>query len=279
MAYLGGKATGSQHILKVLNHPVFNDMPYIEPFCGYCHVLRRIINKSSYTASDSNELLITLLQHIQKSTEHPSISAQEYKALAANPSSDPLKAAYAAFTYSYNGKFFAGYVGDKTRNYPAERKRYYNRLHDNPVFASSDIKVGPYSIYKPSNIHAPSIIYCDPPYEDTEGYRNAFNSSEFWNWARKMTKAGNYVFVSEYKAPEDFVCIVQKTKRQSVAGRGATRKREEVLFVHESLLEDERIREVMETVGDKYPCSGTEDRSSRGSKSFNTRRKTLRRKK
>lgn len=268
MAYLGGKATGSQHILKVLNHPVFNDMPYIEPFCGYCHVLRRVINKSSYTASDSNELLITLLQHVQESTEHPSISAQEYKRLATNPSADPLRAAYAAFTYSYNGKFFAGYVGDKTRNYPAERKRYYNRLHDNPVFAVTDIKVGPYSMYNPSEVRE-SVIYCDPPYADTEGYRNAFNSSEFWNWARRATKAGNYVFISEYKAPEDFACIVQKTKRQSVGGKGATRKREEVLFVHESLLHDDRIQEVINSLQELYPCIGR----------ANGRRKTLRRKK
>ncbi len=269
MAYLGGKATGSEHILKVLNHPVFNDMPYIEPFCGYCHVLRRIINKSSYTASDSNDLLITLLQHIQKSTDHPSIDAEEYKVLAADPASDPLRAAYAAFTYSYNGKYFAGYVGNKTRNYPAERKRYYNRLHDNPVFASTRIKQGPYTIYNPSKVHG-SVIYCDPPYEDTEAYRNAFNSGKFWDWAREMTEAANYVFVSEYKAPEDFVCIVQKTKRQSVAGRGATRKREEVLFVHESLLNDPKIGEIMEALKNKYPCTSGSSKSVR---------KTLRRKK
>lgn len=251
MAYLGGKATGANHIIKILNHSAFNDMPYIEPFCGYCHILRRIKNKASYVASDSNDLLIVLLKYIQKSKEHPKISAEDYQKLRADPSTDPLAAAYAAFTYSYNGKYFAGYVGNKDRNYPAERKRYYNKLHDNPIFQETSIYHRSYNYYTPSNTKG-ALIYCDPPYEDTAAYRNSFNSGAFWEWARKITAAGNIVIVSEYSAPEDFVCLASHGKRETVSGKGRTQKRQETVFIHESLAP--LAQTIITDVAAKYPC-------------------------
>jgi DNA adenine methylase len=262
MAYLGGKATGAQHIIKILNNKIFDGMPYIEPFCGYCHILRRITGKSSYKASDSNTLLMVLLKHVQKSKEHPSITAEEYKDLRSNPDINPLKAAYAAFTYSYNGKWFAGFTGssrqlvNKARNYPAERKRYYNKLHDNPVFTSTTLKTGSYTMYTPENTQG-TLIYCDPPYKGTAEYKNSFDSDSFWDWVRTMSSppANNFVFVSEYEAPEDFVCVGQKTKRQSIAGRGATRKREEIVFVHESLVHTPEIAAVRQDLASSYPCT------------------------
>ncbi len=272
MAYLGGKATSSQHIIKILNNKIFNGMPYIEPFVGYAHILRRITGKSSYKASDSNTLLMVLLKHIQKSKEHLSVSADEYKLLRSHPEIDPLKAAYAAFTYSYNGKYFAGYTGNsrslisRPRNYPAERKRYYNKLHDNETFSSCTLKTGSYKMYTPENTRN-SLIYCDPPYAGTAEYKNSFNSDGLWNWVRSMSSspANNFVFVSEYSAPEDFVCVAQQTKHQSIAGRGATRKREEIVFVHKSLVHTPEIAAVRQdlTSNKSYSCNKTRKNSNK----------------
>lgn len=278
MAYLGGKAKGAEHILKILNHKIFDGLPYIEPFVGYAHILRRVTGKSSYIASDSNNLLMVLLKHIQKTdNQHPTISAEEYKDLRSHPEKDPLKAAYAAFTYSYNGKWFAGYTGSsrllatKARNYVAERKRYYNKLHDNPIFASATLKTGPYTMYNPTNTKN-SLIYCDPPYANTEEYKDTFDSEAFWNWVRQMSapEANNFVFVSEYTAPEDFICVGQKTKYQSIAGRGSTRKREEIVFVHKSLVYTPEIAAIREDLSKSYPCKNhnngkTRKRSRSGS--------------
>jgi DNA adenine methylase len=278
MAYLGGKATGSQHIIKILNNKIFNGMPYIEPFVGYAHILRRITGKSSYVASDSNQLLMVLLKHIQKSKEHLSVSADEYKQLRLHPDIDPLKAAYAAFTYSYNGKYFAGYTGNsrflanKARNYPAERKRYYNKLHDNETFSSCTLKTRSYNMYTPENTRN-SLIYCDPPYAGTAEYKNSFNfdggfaAEDFWNWVRSMSTspANNFVFVSEYSAPEDFVCVAQQTKHQSIAGRGATRKREEIVFIHKSLVHTPEIAAVRQdlSLNKSYSCNKTRKNSNK----------------
>jgi site-specific DNA-adenine methylase len=47
-----------------------------------------------------------------------------------------------------------------------------------------------------------SIIYCDPPYQDTKQYQfgNGFDYDEFWNWFRECPYP---VYVSSYKAPDD----------------------------------------------------------------------------
>ena len=115
MAYLGSKAKNADHILKVLNHTRFDGMDYVEPFVGYGHILRRISNKSSYIASDSNPLLIILLKAIQKREKIPTITKDEYDTLK-HKTSDTLKRATAAFTYSYCGKQFSGYVDKYVRD-------------------------------------------------------------------------------------------------------------------------------------------------------------------
>ena len=150
MAYLGGKSTASEHILKILNNPFFDNYNYIEPFCGYCHILRRVTNKKLYTISDNNELLIILLKHIQKTkNQHPNITQKEYTYLKDNISKNKLRASYAAFCYSYNGKYFGGYVNKYgNRNYPNERKRYYDLLHDNESYKKASISLNDYTKYK-----------------------------------------------------------------------------------------------------------------------------------
>jgi DNA adenine methylase len=243
MAYVGGKSTSAEHIIEILNNPFFNDYAYIEPFCGYCHILRRVEHKASYSVSDNNDLLITLLKHVQKTKgDHATITKSEYARLRENPAKDKLRAAYAAFCYSYNGKYFGGYVNKyKGRNYPQERKRYYDTLHGVPSFHKASITKKEYSDY--TSVKG-ALIYCDPPYENTTEYHSAFNSTAFWEWVRRMSK-DNYVFVSEYSAPSDFVCVSQKSKRNSLGGQGATRKRQEKVFVHESVAKKPEIMKMM----------------------------------
>ena len=228
MAYLGGKAKCAEHILKVLNDPQFDGKDYIEPFVGYCHILRRVVNKKSYTASDNNKYLIALLQHNQQiPNAHYDITKEDYDQLRANPDTDVLKSAYATFCYSYNGKHFGGYVNQyKNRNYPAERKRYYDKLNANPIFAQTALSCNDYTTY--NNVKG-ALIYCDPPYQATTKYHSDFDSNAFWNWVREMSKE-NVVYVSEYNAPDDFECVAEKEKYNSVGGKGCKVKRVEKLW-------------------------------------------------
>lgn len=61
------------------------------------------------------------------------------------------------------------------------------------------------------NVELPdnSIVYCDPPYANTNHYglnRSKFDNDTFWEWARHCKQP---VFISEYEAPKDFICIAE----------------------------------------------------------------------
>lgn len=83
MRYLGGKALQSQYIIDILNHPKFDGMTYLEPFVGYCNILRCIKNKKKYVASDFEPLLKTLYDDIKKGVDYRKmhITKKRYKEL------------------------------------------------------------------------------------------------------------------------------------------------------------------------------------------------------
>lgn len=76
------------------------------------------------------------------------------------------------------------------------------------------------------------IGQCDPPYQGTTSYKTgAFDHAEFWDWCRKMSE-NNIVFISEYKAPNDFICVWEGEIKTNFASQrqGATHKATEKLF-------------------------------------------------
>ena len=229
MAYVGGKTKCAQHIVDILNDPKYNNTHYIEPFIGYAHILRRIINKKKYTGSDLNKLVIVLLKGLQKGLKYPNITKKRYYELKNDTTNFSFERAIAAFCYSYNGKEWGGYTKmskcHRRENYPKERKNYYDKLKENKVFMNTTLKCTDYRKFNPSGC----LIYCDPPYRNTTGYMVPFDHDVFWETMRKWSKNNN-VFISEYNAPKDFVCVAKQEKRSSLAGAGAADKRVEKLF-------------------------------------------------
>lgn len=73
------------------------------------------------------------------------------------------------------------------------------------------------------------VVYCDPPYKNTNGYGIKFDSDAFWEWARTRDYP---VYVSEYQAPDDFVSIWSKEKRVLLDRESLSAPRTEHLFVH-----------------------------------------------
>ena len=56
-----------------------------------------------------------------------------------------------------------------------------------------------------------SVIYCDPPYVNTKGYRNNFDHKVFYSWCEQQKQL---VIISEYEMPDDrFFEIARKEKR------------------------------------------------------------------
>ena len=93
------------------------------------------------------------------------------------------------------------------------------------------------SSYLDLDIPPQSTIYCDPPYAGTTKYKDDFDSDKFWQWCREKCKEGHQVFVSEYNAPDDFVCAWQQEVKSSLSANGkggGTKISTEKLFVHNS---------------------------------------------
>ena len=125
---------------------------------------------------------------------------------------------YVGSALSYGGGWFAGYAKfnhKKNENHILEAFNGLKKQVENFYFLEKTNFVNcsyDEMIYPPN-----SVIYCDPPYADTKKYETDFNHEIFWEWVRKMSKQGHYVYVSEYNAPSDFKCIWQKKKKDGMS--------------------------------------------------------------
>lgn len=143
---------------------------------------------------------------------------------------------WACFCVSYSGKPFSGFAGEHTpvtgvkRNYQTEVHNYIMKQ----IRLLKDVKFvcGSYDkVIIPKN----SIIYCDPPYKGVEGYRIKFDHVKFWDYIRYLVAEGYKVFISEYEAPKDFLCIWKGQLRSSLSANGlygGSKISIEKLFVH-----------------------------------------------
>ena len=89
--------------------------------------------------------------------------------------------------------------------------------------------------YKDIFVREPTtVIYCDPPYINTSGYKDAiresgFNHAEFYEWCEAQK---GLVVLSEYTAPADrFTCVWSKEKRVLAGGAKYQITKVERLFV------------------------------------------------
>ena len=86
--------------------------------------------------------------------------------------------------------------------------------------------------YRDIQIPSDSVVYCDPPYANTSSYRGAdeFDSKAFLDWAVEVGR-NNPIYISEYQIDDPrFVCVAEKTRNQTAAGRGHHEKRIEKLY-------------------------------------------------
>lgn len=124
-----------------------------------------------------------------------------------NKDADPVLAGFVGFGCSFGGKWFGGYARNKTgTNYAEQSKR--SLLKDMATLQDAQFVCGDYRhLCIPQN----SVIYADPPYNNTTGYAgDRFDTAEFWIAMRLLADLGHTVFVSEQEAPPDIQCIWEK---------------------------------------------------------------------
>ena len=73
------------------------------------------------------------------------------------------------------------------------------------------------------------VVYCDPPYANTYKYTVDFDNEGFWQWCRTRNFP---VYISEYRAPEDFISVWSKEKRRLFSSSNLSANAIEHLFLH-----------------------------------------------
>jgi len=229
MKYLGSKNRIAKHILPIILKNRKEGQFYVEPFCGGCNSLDKVTGNR--IGNDSNEYLIAMFKALGNGWMPPEVVTEDlYSMVKSCPDGyNPWMVGFVGFCCSFGSKWFGGYARGKNskgmpRNYASESKRYL--LNQAPLLDGVIFHSGSYDAFPiPSN----SIIYCDPPYAGTTGYRDKFDHAKFWQWCREKKAEGHAVFVSEYNAPEDFTCVWSGEQTTTVS-RGEGKKAIEKLF-------------------------------------------------
>ena len=227
--YFGSKSRIAKYIVPILQKKIDdnNIKTYLEPFVGGANVIDKI-HCDVKMGSDLNQYLIALLKHVQSGGELPSsIDREEYNEVRSafnNHDTSDYEDWYVGavgFLASYNGKFYQGGYGkpvyEKTKN-GLRYRDYHKEAKDNllkqaPNLEGIQFLCEDYRKIKPHDM----LIYCDPPYINTEQFSNSkdFNYNEFWQTMRDWSK-NNIVYISELQAPDDFECVWEHEVSRSV---------------------------------------------------------------
>lgn len=230
MKYMGSKARIAKYILPIILKDRKPGQYYVEPFVGGANMIDKV--DSPRIGADINIYNICLFKGIQEGFVPPDfISESDYKKAQLNREVTPL-VSFIGYGCSYSGKWFGGYARGNDnkgnpRNYCLESK---NNIMNQSHILKDVLFI--HSSYDELEIPDNSIIYCDPPYENTTSYKDKFNHSKFWQWCRDMANKGHKVFVSEYNAPDDFECIWQMEVNSSLTKDTGSKKATEKLFTY-----------------------------------------------
>lgn len=239
MIYMGGKRRIAEQILTIILEGRKDGQYYVEPFCGGCNMIDKV--PGNRIANDGNPYLIAMWEALSWGWDPPKIIDREHyrevrTCYRRNSDEYPMHyIGWVGFVGSFNGKFFGGYSGHSVmearggvRDRIGEAAR--NILAQVPLLDGVQFTNRSYAdMIIPPN----SIIYCDPPYAGATKYAYSIDHENFWAWCRERVAEGHDVFVSEYTAPDDFVCIWEQKLRMCV-NPGIGKQAIEKLFIHKS---------------------------------------------
>ena len=241
MRYQGSKTKMSKVIKNIVKNNISENDWYVEPFVGGCNSFSSINHKKKL-GCDANKYIIALWKDIQAGTfiapkvvtemVYNDIKKDYLEQTGIYPDS---LIGYVGFACSYGSGWWNGYAHyneKKNEDHVAEARNGlikqvfdFKGLH-NSIFINCN--------YKDIILTESAFIYCDPPYHGTKQYQDKFNNKEFWEWCREQIYAGNKVLVSEYNAPDDFICIWSKEMQDGMGNN--SNKKVEKLFIHASQL-------------------------------------------
>jgi DNA adenine methylase len=228
MKYMGSKARIAKHILPIMleeanKHGITK---WVEPFVGGANMIDKVPSKYERVGYDLNPHTIAALVGIRDNANGlpDAVSEEEYKSLYGSPAGKITS--LIRFGASFGGKFENGYARRNGLSMWGECVR--NSKKQSPKIQNVQFICDSYENLSFENC----LIYCDPPYQGTTGYKTgAFDHDKFFDWCREQAKK-NVVFVSEYNAPDDFECVWEGEVKTNFAStrKKATHNAVEKLF-------------------------------------------------
>jgi len=159
------------------------------------------------------------------------ISEEQYKQLKTMQPSG-LRG-FVGFFCSFGGKWWGGYARD-----PKTNRSFSKEAHNDSIRLASQTVNVEFSCLHYSEflgtIPRGSFVYCDPPYKGTTGYKNKFSHTFFWEQIR-MWSSVHDIFVSEYKAPDDFECVWSIERKTELNTKNGKALRIEKLFKYKGV--------------------------------------------
>ena len=226
MIYMGSKNRIAKYILPIILKDRKEGQWYVEPFVGGGNMIDKVDGNRLGNDND-NHVIQALIAIRDFSSELPeNVSELQYKEIK-NLEPSPINS-WIRFVCSFGGRFNNGYARNNAgQNYA--RSGVNNAIKQSPKLQGVVLLN---KSYLDLTLTKPCVIYCDPPYEGTTGYKDKFNHSEFWEWCRTMSRKGHQVFISEYNAPDDFECLWEGEIKTNFASqrKEATHKATEKLF-------------------------------------------------
>lgn len=207
---MGSKRRIAKEILPIILKDRKEGQWYVEPFCGGCNTIDKVPQGAGRLANDIHTPLISMFKALQVGWTPPKeVSEEEYKAAKLLEDSNPLKG-YIGFNLSFGAKYFGGYARHNDGGKRSSSKEAFSNV-TKQIPDIVDIRFANYS-YQELPIPDTSIIYCDPPYLNSTGYKDKLNHEEFYEWCRARRAEGHTIFISEYTMPEDFIELWAKVQ-------------------------------------------------------------------
>lgn len=228
MKYMGSKDKIAKYIIPFLMKNREKEQWYVEPFVGGANMIDKM--DGNRIGADINYFLVSLYLALQSGWAPPDkLTESEYLEIKNNKEKfPPALVAFVGFACSYGAKWFGGFCRSNK-----EKRDYIKEAYNNVTSQKLKGIIFKHASYLDLDIPDKSIIYCDPPYQQTTKYKTGdFNHLEFWQWCRNKREEGHKLYISGYQAPEDFIDIWQIEKASSLGKDTGSKTGREKLFVH-----------------------------------------------
>lgn len=227
MKYMGSKRRIAKEIIPIITKGIDINTPYYEPFVGGGNMIDKVPLNNKF-GNDIDEYVIAFFKACISGWLPPEFVSEEEFYRVKNNKENYAKeyVAHVLINCSF-GCNKSCYARDNTlkQNYSAEGRR--NIINQFPNIKNITFtNMNYYELDIPDN----AVVYCDPPYANTEKYhKGGFDNKAFWIWAEQLSKRCK-VFVSEYNAPKNWYCIWEKEVKTST-NQFLKIKRLEKLFI------------------------------------------------